>query len=259
VQTPEFLCWAIERQCPLRELLPEHQPDKVERHLRAARFVAEARAEHRVQGDIARSADGAQGFRVSDALVIYGGEDAVQACCEPCPANAIATIQQPSYAGCFGMLPVPKPSDDFYAQLPDSPPDLFPPAKINWYSWWLTSPLDAAQLEFLAGPFQALASRPEWTAHKPLHEFTAALRACVKHQLSLSVQLYPAGRIDGPWWLLDPHCGVCHAPWQALSGKCHICGQTRQPANLQKRHVRGSRPYRPIEQINPSTEPGTNS
>ncbi|WP_425613440.1 hypothetical protein NA78x_003272 [Anatilimnocola sp. NA78] len=251
MQTPEFLCWAIERPCPLRELLPENQPDKVERHLRAARYVAAATAEHRIQDDIARSADGTQGFRVRDALVIYGGEDALRTCCESCPANAISTLQQPSYAGCFGMLPIPEPSAEFYAQLTDSPAGLFPQARINWYSWWITSPLRAPQIVFLARQFRLLSSRPQWLANQPLHEFTAALNACEQHQLSLSVQLYPAGEIDGPWWLLDPHCAVCRAPWQTEEGKCRMCGQSRHPAASKKRHVRGSRPYRPIEQIIP--------
>ena len=102
-QTPEFLCWAIERQCPLREMLPENQPEKVERQLRAARYTAEAIAEGRVENDLAVSADRKLAFRVSDSLAIFGGEAAVRECCGNCPANALAAIRQPSYAGCYGL------------------------------------------------------------------------------------------------------------------------------------------------------------
>ncbi|QDU29734.1 hypothetical protein ETAA8_48490 [Anatilimnocola aggregata] len=249
METPEFLCWAIEQQCSLRELLPENQPDKVERHLRAARYAAEARAQNRVQSDLARSADGLLGFSIRDALAMYGGEEAVRETCGPCPANALARLRQPSYAGCFGLLPVPTASQSFYQQFNDLPADLFPRTTIAWYGLWMPSPLTLAQVECLVARFASVTASPEWSDDLSLREFAAALQTCADNQLPLSVQLYPAGQIDGPWWNLVAHCDKCRAPWQSIAGKCGMCGLARCPADGKKRRVRGTRPYRPIEQL----------
>ncbi len=249
--TPEFLCWAIERQCPLREMLPENQPEKVERHLRAARFTAEAVAEGRVRDDRAISADGSLAFRVSEQLVIYGGESALQECCTECPANALSTFRQPSYAGCYGLFPLPQPSELFLArsQKCERNNQLFPPTQWLWYGWWMQSPLNAKQTNYLANVFTALRNEPAFAEDRALQELAIALRLCDERGLHLSVQLFPAGEIDGLWWNLVPHCGVCHAAWQDGSRSCAMCGQARHPASPKKRRVRGTRPYRPISEL----------
>jgi len=245
-QTPEFLCWAIEQACPLRELLPENQPEKVERHLRAARFAADAIAEGRVQDGAAISADGTMSFRVSDALAVYGGEEALAKNCTSCPANALAGRMTPSYAGCYGLFPVPEPRGDFLARTQKFARNhqLFAPTQYLWFGWWLKSPLTAEQLEYLASVFRALSADVAYSANKPLQELSGALQRCVANKLRMSVQLFPAGQVDGVWWNLVSHCGVCHAPWEAGSTTCTICGQTRHPASPKKRRVRGDRPYR---------------
>jgi len=251
VQTPEFLCWAIERQCPLRELLPENQPEKVERQLRAARYTSDALAEGRVTNEVAMSADGTLGFRVSEALAVYGGEAFVRDCCGNCPANAIGQLQQPSYAGCYGMLPVPEPRDRWLARTQNCPRDdqLFTPAQEPWYGWWIRSPLNAAQIEYLAIQFATISSEPEFASDQPLRELTAALKACEEQHLTLSVQLFPPGEIDGVWWKQIPHCEVCRSTWPAGATRCEMCGLSRHPAAPKKRRVRGTRPYRAITSV----------
>lgn len=247
-QTPEFLCWAIEQACPLRELLPENQPEKVERHLRAARVAAEAIAAGRVQDDIAISADGTMSFRISEALAIYGGEEALASNCTKCPANALHAGQTPSYAGCYGLFPVPEPRGEFLARCQKFTRNhqLFAPTQYLWFGWWLKSPLSAEQLEYLAHVFHTLGSEAAYSVNKPLQDLSAALQLCVTNKLPLSVQLFPAGQIDGVWWNLVPHCGICHAPWEAGSTTCTMCGQSRHPASPKKRRVRGDRPYRKL-------------
>lgn len=249
--TPEFLCWAIERQCPLREMLPENQPEKVERHLRAARFTAEAIAEGRVRDDLATSADGSLAFRVSEQLVIYGGESVLRECCSTCSANALATMRQPSYAGCYGLFPLPQPSESFLARVQkfERNNQLFPPSQLLWYGWWMQSPLNAKQMSYLANVFSTLQSEPVLAADPALLELATALRLCDERGLHLSVQLFPAGEIDGLWWNQLPHCGVCQAAWQIDSKLCVMCGQSRHPASPKKRRVRGTRPYRPISEL----------
>lgn len=249
--TPEFLCWAIERQCPLRESLPVNQPEKVERHLRSARYTAEARAEGRVDNDLATSSDGTLAFRVSDALAIFGGETLVRETCAACPANALSAIRSPSYAGCYGLFPVPEPREAFWQRTQNSARDnqLFRPTQFLWYGWWLQSPLSAAQLTYLATNLSAISSEPEFAGDAALRELTLAAQVCVQQNFALSVQLFPRGEIDGLWWNLVPHCEICKAEWQAGDSRCEMCGQTRFPASPRKRRVRGTRPYRPIAEI----------
>jgi hypothetical protein len=246
VTTPEFLAWAVEFTCPLREMLPENQPDKVERHLRAARLAADARAEARVHDGIAVSADGQMGFRMADALLLYGGEESLQRHCSACPANAIAARQTPHYAGCFGLFPLPEPREPFWAALGKVDERLFPTTQIPWYGWWLRSPVSAEQCRALA---TALLPAMESAGNQPLSELVAALQLCAERALSLSCQAYPAGQIDGPWWNLNEHCPQCRAAWQMQRGKCAMCGLASRPANMVKRRVRGTRPYRPLEQV----------
>lgn len=250
-QTPEFLCWAIEWQCPLRELLPAHDPEKVERQLRAARAVADARAEGRVRDGLAVSADGALGFRIADALALYGGEARVGECCGACPANARAAHVVPSYAGCYGLLPLPEPREEFLARTLKFPRahELFPPTTWPWYGWWAQSPLGHPQIEYLQQTIGELARCAEFANHQALQELAAALATCKARQLTMSAQLFPSGAIQERWWLLDPHCGHCRAPWKMNGNHCAMCGQTQHPAAAKKRRVRGTRPYRSIEEV----------
>lgn len=256
-RTPEFLCWAIEQQCPLREMLPQNQPEKVERQLRAARYTAEALAQGRVENDLAVSADRLLAFRVSESLAIFGGEAAVRKCCGSCPANALTAIRQPSYAGCYGLFPVPEPREQFFQRTQKCPRDnqLFTPAQFLWYGWWMRSPLNADQISYLALQFAAISKEPEFAGEQPLHELAAALNVCQHTGLSLSVQLFPRGEIDGVWWKQVPHCDVCHSEWLTGATRCEMCGQTRFPASAKKRRVRGTRPYRAIGEISTELAP----
>lgn len=251
MQTPEFLCWAIERQCPLRELLPPNQPEKVERQLRSARCVSEAIAEGRIENDLAISTDKTLAFRVSDSLMIYGGETVVKDCCTGCPANALASIRQPSYAGCYGLFPVPEPREPFWQRTQQCPRDnqLFAPTQFLWYGWWIRSPLDLAQVAYLAKHLSVISNEADFATNTDLRDLTIALQTCLQQNLSLSVQLFPRGEIDGLWWNLLPHCDTCKADWLPGGTRCEMCGQTRFPASPKKRRVRGTRPYRPIDEL----------
>lgn len=250
-QTPEFLCWAIEHACPLRELLPENQPEKVERQLRTARCAAEAIAAGRVRDDIAVSPDGTMSFRLSEALAIYGGEDSLIKNCGSCGANVLAGRLTPSYAGCYGLLPMPEPRGEFLVRTQKFPRNhqLFAPTQYLWFGWWLKSPLSYDQTEYLAGAFRTLSGEPAYATNQSLQELAVALQICVRHKLQFSVQLFPAGQIDGLWWNLVPHCGICHAPWEPGSTSCAMCGQSRHPASPKKRRVRGDRPYRKAQAV----------
>jgi hypothetical protein len=232
-------------------MLPENQPEKVERHLRAAHCASDALAEGRVDNDIAVSCDQTLAFRVSEALALYGGEAALRDTCTGCPANSLAAIQQPSFAGCYGLFPVPEPRERFWQRTQRCPRDnqVFSPAQFLWYGWWMCSPLNAQQIAYLATNLSLISSEPDFAADHSLRELALALQTCVTRNLTLSVQLFPRGEIDGLWWKLVPYCGVCKAEWHAGATRCEMCGQTRFPASAKKRRVRGTRPYRPITEV----------
>src|SRR4051794_22497154 len=102
MDTSEFLIWAIEYSCPVRGSENGDDSERVERQLRAARAVSDARREERVFEGFCVEPPSA--FRIDDALAVYGGIAAVERTCQGCPANAVARISAASLAGCFGIV-----------------------------------------------------------------------------------------------------------------------------------------------------------
>src|SRR5436309_2356665 len=105
MDTSEFLVWAIEFACPIRGFQDGRDPERTERQLRSARAVSDARHQGRAFEGLC--VDPPNGFRIADALRIYGGVSAVEHACSMCPANAAAArLTGGSIAGCFGVLPL---------------------------------------------------------------------------------------------------------------------------------------------------------
>src|SRR4029079_19479951 len=105
VETPEFLIWAIEYSCPVRGLQDGTDPERTERQLRAARAVSDAQHERRVFEGFGVQAP--NGFRIADALAVYGSTEAVELACGECSANALAEIDGGALTGCYGIVPLP--------------------------------------------------------------------------------------------------------------------------------------------------------
>jgi len=261
MHTPEFLAWAIEYRCPLRGELDGSDPERIERQLRSARAVSEAQREGRVLDGLCVLPP--DGFRLSDALAIYGGESAVRNACCGCPANALAESDPAALAGCFGEWPVPEDLTAFHQAIEQSMArwdESFLPTKPRWYGLWLNSPLEA---EWLLAAFQIL-ELPEICCREQ-QELLVALNTAYNIGGRVHVRLYPPGRVEGPWWKLDPHCPACKARWPsrnategaaysategaAYSGRCGVCGYSGHPAPEQKRRARGRRPYFPLERL----------
>src|SRR5688500_13967593 len=91
MDTPEFLVWAIEYRCSIRGLQDGSDPERTERQLRAARACRDARREGRFFEGLC--VDPPYGFRVDEALAVYGGKATVEAACRECPANALGQDQ----------------------------------------------------------------------------------------------------------------------------------------------------------------------
>lgn len=255
-QTPEFLVWALERRCELRQIAGFEDPERTERHLRTLRAYSEAAAEGRIFEGICAAPP--NGFRVEDALLIYGGLNAAEGACHDCPANALRKENPNSLAGCFGMVPLPPEKAEVHTAVDQAIDRLnlranvqanFPTTKPAWYGLWMRSPLDAPRallLKFILR--NAGGSEPSYA--RAINQMILGLSAAYEHALPLHVRLYPRGEVQGTWWNLVSHCQSCNAPWpDGQCEQCEVCGYVGHAASPPKRHARGTRPYWPLERM----------
>jgi len=266
VNTPEFLLWSLEYGCPVRGLEDGNDPERTERQLRAARAVSDARREGRVFEGLA--VDPPNGFRIDEALAIYGGEEAARRACGDCPANARAGDDHPLFregpvsaspelAGCFGLVRLPDDPTRFHAAIDqsiaraygtNSLENLCPVTKPCWYGLWLDSPLNAERL-FVRYNVLAAATIDDAICHLGVAELLVALNVAFDAGLRLNVRLYPSGHVEGTTWQLVPHCPRCKAARPAPAANCAVCGYIGYPAPDTKRRARGQRPYFPLERL----------
>jgi len=256
VDTPEFLIWAIEFACPIRGQQDGSDPERTERQLRAARAVSGARSEGRVfDGFCVQPPDG---FRIADALSIYGGLEVVERYCGGCPANALAEQSPEALATCYGLVALPDDPTPIYdaielgidAAFPGVDwSGLCPLTNPRWHGLWLNSPLGT---ELLMHRFLVLSKAPiaDPRCRAAVAELLRALILAFDAGYRLHVQLYPGGRAKDSWWLLNPHCPRCKGAWNdARSRQCAVCGYMGQPAPDKKRRARGRRPYFPLQRL----------
>lgn len=110
--TPQFVRWALEYPCPLRELDVERLPDTTFRQLRGLREYSTGLLENRVFEGICIHPESlpedpgqARGFKADEVLEVHGDETFVANCCRTCPANAVKLSRPGIWAGCYGWLP----------------------------------------------------------------------------------------------------------------------------------------------------------
>ena len=255
-QTPEFLVWAIERRCELRQIAGCEDPERTERDLRTLRAYSEASVEGRVFEGICVAPPNA--FQVEDALSLYGGLAAADAACRDCPANALRREDVNSLGGCFGMVGLPDDEKVVHAAVEGAIDRLnlranvaanFPVTKPAWYGLWMRSPLNTSQALLLKS-ILTNAGAMESGYVESINQMILGLSAAYEHNLPLHVRLYPRGEVSGVWWNLVPHCQNCHAPWPESQGEqCQVCGYVGRPASPPKRRARGTRPYWPLERM----------
>ena len=255
MDTPEFLVWAIHYACPVRGSQDGSDPERTERQLRAARAVSDARRDGRVLEGLCL--DPPLGFRIADALAVYGGERVVEQACGNCPANALPESNPSSLAGCYGMLPLPADERIVHCELErvliepglgEQAAKLFLPTQPKWYGLWLRSPLAGEALKVLSQAFAAMAIDEEPT-RSALQELVGGMHRAAQAGLALQAELFPRGTVADGWWHLTPHCQVCRASWLANTGQCAACGRLGRPTADKKRRARGRRPYFPLDRL----------
>jgi hypothetical protein len=196
------------------------------------------------------------GFRIADALAVYGGPEAVHDSCPTCLANAAR--RGLTLAGCYGLVPLPADERQTceaaeraiqQADVSGRLSGMFRPTSPRWYGLWLDEPAAGERLTALVAVVRYLTIDNAASA-QALADLGDGLAAAHDARLRVFARLYPAGRIDGPWWRLLPHCGVCSAPWpNSMVRGCPACGHAGAAAPDKKRHVRGERPYGSLEQL----------
>jgi hypothetical protein len=256
VDTPEFLVWAIEYTCPIRGSQDGSDPERTERQLRAARAVSEARRDGRVFEGLC--VEPPNGFRLDEALAVYGGAEAVERACDECPANALAEDEADALAGCYGIVAMPEnPSavhdavergiGRAYANTDWS--ELCAATTPRWYGLWMGSPLRAEQLLVRYRVLEAAVIEDEVT-RDGVRQLLTGLNVAFNADCRVHVAMYPRGRVEGTQWQLVPHCPRCKASWNDVDPRhCNTCGYDGYPAPDMKRKARGSRPYFPLERL----------
>jgi hypothetical protein len=256
MNTPEFLVWALEYRCPIRGGLDGSDPEQTERQLRAARAVSDARRESRVFEGLC--VDPPDGFRIDDGLAIYEGLAAVERECGGCQANALAELVPQTLAGCHGLVPLPEDPRPIHDAVERGIEAAYPGidwnglcqvTKPRWYGLWLNSPPWAEQLMVR---FLVLNAAPitDERCRAAVAELLTALNVAFNADCRLHVELYPGGRVEDGWWLLNPHCPWCKAAWSdSRSTECNCCGYVGHAAPETKRRARGRRPYFPLDRL----------
>lgn len=274
--TPEFLIWALELRCDLREIEGFEQPERTDRQLRAVRAVSDARFERRevaglcvatsprqlaipshaafaVEESTSAATAGSlpQAFRVSDALLLFGDEAAVEKSCRGCRANAEERANPASWAGCYGMLPLPSDAAAFHAAFDEAARSLSNSTPA-WYGLWLEGPVSASRAAVLQPVVEQVADelRREPAADvAALEALARGLATAATAGLAMHVSLYPRGQVLGRWWHLEPSCPRCHATLAPPATRCPVCSWAGRQGTPPKRRSRGTRPYRPLREI----------
>lgn len=261
--TPEFVRWTIAQPCALRNSAEWASPEWADRELRALRVYSEAVAEGRILDGICveREANfsetSAQGFVAADVLAAYGGADFAHCQCRYCPANAVRPKELDSLAGCYGWFELSALSDELHSRVEQAAKKLasdetwaraFLPTRPRWYGLWVSSPLTAQQLE-LHHQLALTLSADDEHFRAAFEDWMKAVAAAKDAQLPLHVRLYPAGQIQDRRWTVAAHCPQCMAERAERSRSCAVCGLQACALPPKRRHLRGTRPFRPLREF----------
>ena len=275
--TPQFVRWAIEQPCELRDLELDRLPETTFGQLRSIREASRGLLEGRVfEGicvhpsvDRQTPPNEVRAFPIGEIVDLVGGNERLNRCCGNCPANA-AVDDEIGWAGCYGWLPAdldwqPAPTPpkskanaNEFANLERSlsriiEQDLkleyereFDPSCHGWFGLWRRSPLNTQQLAVVRQTLEAYVSK--FTAAEPITHLLDATRRCASANLNLHVELVPPGHSDGVCWTIMAHCPDCKCTrW--VDHFCEGCGRQGSFIPARKQKVLGLRPYLLLESV----------
>ena len=286
--TPQFVRWAIEKDCGLRDLTPTRLPVSTFQQLRGVRAIALGEAEGRTfkgfcfSGSLDKGSpvENVKAIPIDEVLSLFGSETAISAECLGCSANAKG-VSDVAWAGCFGFLAAdpcwsPESSspdfpiretwvglfDSAIAELDVQILESWNKRPQNWYGVWQTQVFEEQELENLQILLSRIAKLKSVNHHRMSRErvepvsaieqftqLTNAVSQCHEHGLKLHCELVPAGFSDGISWIIQSHCGVCKISREPGSQRCKCCGSTSCPIPPKRSKVLGDRPYLLLHQI----------
>lgn len=229
--TRQVVSWSLERKCVFRTGEEWFLPGQTFKQLADLRTVASAESDSRnVRGICVTSWTTEQdnggkiheipssGFRIDECLGPFGGLSEVLATCLGCEANANNDLAIQA-AGCFGYVDVWPDSDELNEQLwniiekrnlESRLRSAFPVTTPLWYGFWINSPLQRVQAEFIHELLNAVCDVDD-PEDKDVRHFLNALKAAIDWELPVHVSLSPLGHTDLGWYTIFPHCPRCKA------------------------------------------------
>lgn len=270
--TIQVVLWALGQSCPLRQGADWQQPAVALKALsRFQTYSGLRKREGRgfgVFGDVCVYSVTAAlpgekcphydypsgGFVLSSQFAPYGGLPSLHRLCGDCPANG----DPGGIAGCAGSFLPPLYSEDLHEQLErlvdrfgletklDS---IFPKTRLQWFRFWINSPIPAEGAAVLHQLFEALLEDDSLESkisrrlppgeREDLSGFLWSLDRSVTANIPLYVSLAPPGHTDLGWFTIFSHCPRCkaEAPVERWKRKykdeeieCAICGAKYSPA-----------------------------
>ncbi|TWU06384.1 formylglycine-generating enzyme family protein [Stieleria varia] len=285
--TRQIVSWALERPCPMRSGPNWTDPNQT----RSALAQIQSCADHLQDGECIdgiwvtsaywgsdasdRHVDiPSSGIRVEEVARECGGWDIVRSTCRHCEAN-VARTSSDSVAGCHAYLDVLHPHSEQLDELlwetirlhglEDRLRVSFKVTNPLWFGFWIDSPLNRQQCEFLLDLLPRSLPRlwgndesgndveaifdvdqfvfsdfdPADHYGNQFRAFFHALQSSIQWELPLHVKLAPPGHTDLGYYTQFAHCPECKAaarvarwsePVQSQSYRCEVCDHAFDPS-----------------------------
>jgi len=267
MNTPEFILWAIDFRCALREHLDDYRKlESVERSLRPIKAYSKGVNDNRIfeglcfEADLTAETETPRAFRVDEVLAHYDGEEGVVSHCGNCeaipPARRQGQQQGVNLAGCHGHFTLAHPTRNWQEDFHNSAmrvcdkstwKDVVPDSRSPWYGLCQIETPSHAALKFWQETLNDLKTQDAW--YGPAAEIfleTVNWVLASNSSLTLRIRLNPTGAIEGRSWTVHSHCSRCKAPQTDSEDHCTNCGRTGNAVQERKRKSRGHRPFWPL-------------
>lgn len=269
--TIQVVLWALGQQCPLRQGPDWEKPATALKTLSDCRTYSRLRKRQGrgfgIYGDVCVTSVTAagdkrkwydypsSGFVPSSQFSSIGGLASLYRLCGDCPANG----EVGEIAGCAGSFHQALYSKELQEQLErlihrlglapklDS---VFPQTRLEWFRFWIQSPLPAEGVSLLHQLLEAMneedgqelqsSGKSDFRGqHADLNAFIKALERSMSANLPMYVALTPPGHTDFGLYTIFSHCPRCkaEAPVRRWRRKyrdeeisCEICAAKFSPA-----------------------------
>lgn len=273
MNTPEFILWAIDFRCALRDHLDDYRKlETVERSLRPIKAYSDGVNENRIfaglcfEPGLTNESENPRAFRVDEVLAFCDGEEGVVSHCGNCesipPKRRLGQQQGLNLAGCHGHFTLAHPTRNWQQDFNESAMrvcdqstwnEVVPASKSQWYGLCQLETPSYAALHFWHKILSDLKQKNKWygleieTFLATVEWVMSSFSPASSRSLTLRLRLNPTGEIAGRSWTVRSHCSRCKAPQSASEDHCTNCGRTGYAVQERIRKSRGHRPFWPLK------------